>query len=141
MQQQKLPRPLILSEEILQMLSVHYKAYSSMVRPIIEYCSTVWDPHFLSTKANCKMGNVWSISVTSMLELLQWPILSNHRYTSRLYMFYKSVYHLIAVQVATTLAIHPTISSSTLHCAMHACDYYKYSFFSKNNLRLEQFIT
>ena len=88
------------------------KACSSMVHPIIEYCSTVWDPHFFKDinelekvqrqAARWAMSVYnWSSSVTSMLELLQWPTLSNRRYISRLHMFYKSVYHLTAVQLRT----------------------------------------
>ena len=58
-----------------------------MVCPILEYCSTVWDPHLL--KDNNKLEKVqrraarwitsnynWSSSVTSMLELLQWHTLT-----------------------------------------------------------------
>ena len=120
MQQQKPPRPLILSEGIFT--------------------------NALSTKTSCKMGNVWSNSVTFMLELLQWPTLSNCRYKSRLHMFYKSVYHLTAVQLPpyflrtqqSTRQYHPlnfTVPSTN-------CDHYtNTAFFSMNNSRLEQFTT
>ena len=110
--------------------STKAKAYSSMVRPILEYCSTVWDPHFHKDiyelekvqrqAARWAMSDYnWSSSVTSMLELLQWPTLSTRRYTSRLHIFYKSVYHLTAVQLPSYPTIHPTIPSSTFHCAIH----------------------
>jgi len=86
------------------------KAYSSMVHPTLEYCSTVWDPYFLKDineleKVQRRAARWaisaynWSSSVTSMLEVLQWPTLPKRRSISRLHMFYKSVYHLTAVQI------------------------------------------
>ena len=69
-----------------------------MVRPYLEYCSTVWDPHLSKdinefkkeqTKAaRWTMSNYnWSSSVTSMLELLQWHTLTTCRHIPRLHMF------------------------------------------------------
>ena len=69
-----------------------------MVRPVLEYCSTVWDPHLPKdinefkkeqTKAvRWTMSNYnWSSSVTSMLELLPWHTLTTCRHISRLHMF------------------------------------------------------
>ena len=40
----------------------------------------------------------WSSTVTSMLETLHWPNVTEHR---RLHMFYKSIYHLTALQLPT----------------------------------------
>ena len=80
-----------------------------------------------------------SSSVTYMLELLQWPTLSNRRYTSRLHMFYKSVYHLTAVQLAIPPYFLRTQQSTRQYHPLQFivpstnCDYYKYSF-SKSNL-------
>jgi len=85
MQLQKLPRPLILLVCKCSQ-STKAKAYSSMVHPTLEYCSTVWDPHFLKDindfekvqrqAARWAMSDYsWSSSVTSMLEVLQWPTL------------------------------------------------------------------
>jgi len=126
--------------------STKAKAYSSMVRPILEYCSTVWDPHILKDvnelekvqrrSARWVMSDYnWSSSVTSMLNLLQWPTLTNRRLTARLHTFYKSIYHLTAVQLPpyfsqtqrSTRQYHP------LHFIIPStnCDYYKYSFFPR----------
>ena len=90
------------------------KAYSSMVCPILEYGSKVWDSHLLkdinelekvqrrATTTRWTTSNYnWSSSVTSMLELLQWPTLTTciDTYQDYTYSSYKSIYHLTAVQL------------------------------------------
>ena len=74
----------------------------------------------------------WSSSVTSMLKLLQWPTLTNHRYTSRLHILYKSIYHLMAEQLPpyflrTQWSTHPYYPLHFIILSTN-CGYYKYSF-------------
>ena len=106
----------------------------------------MWDPHFYKDinelekvprrAVRWTMSDFsWSSSVTYMLELLQRPTLCNRRYIWILHMFYKSVYHLTAVQLPpyflrnqqSTRQYHP------LHFIVPStnCDYYKYSFFQE----------
>jgi hypothetical protein len=78
-------------------------AYFALVRPHVEYCSTVWDPY---TKKMCnkvemvqrkaarfvlnKLGSAhYKDSVTEMLNNLKWSTLSERRKQSRLLMLYK----------------------------------------------------
>ena len=88
--------------------STKAKAYSSMVHPVLEYCSAVWDPHFHKDiyelekvqrrAARWAISDYnWSSSVTFMLELLQCPTLSNRRYASRLHMFYNNTIFYISL--------------------------------------------
>ena len=79
------------------MKEIAYKAY---VRPILEYASSVWDPH---TDANIvKLEAVQrraarfvlqqyhnSSSPSAMLQELHWPSLQTRRRTARLAMLYK----------------------------------------------------
>ena len=80
-------------------------AYLSIVRPILEYCSPVWDP-YLSTdiqaieKIQRRAARYVSSdygrtsSVTSMLNELRWPSLASRRKFARLSAFYKIIHHL-----------------------------------------------
>ena len=76
------------------------KEYLTFVRPLVEYSSSVWDPH----KTGCvkKIENIQRraarfvlnqyhprASVTSMLEKLKWPSLQKRRQASRVTMLYK----------------------------------------------------
>ena len=96
-------------------------AYKGLVRPILEYCSTVWDPHHI-TKYKYKLEMVlqWAYkynlemvlqraacftlgrfhnrsSPTEMLQQLQWETLVHWRRIARLIMFFKIQHELVAV--------------------------------------------
>ena len=91
-------------------------AYSTMVRPTLEYASTVWDPyhqtHIQSLEgvqrraARFVKGNFYDRSpgcVTSMLRDLEWEPLATRRRNSRLVMMYKINHDLIDIPAATYL--------------------------------------
>ena len=75
-------------------------AYKSLIRPHVEYCSSVWDPHTLSDTqkieriqrqaARYVTGDYRrSSSVSEMLHNLKWTNLSTRRSVNRLTMIYK----------------------------------------------------
>ena len=132
------------------------KAYLALVRPILEYSSTVWDPHLIKNintiekvqrrAARWVMSDYSQSSVTSMLDKLQWSTLHKRRYISRLQMFYKIIYHHLALEVPPYFIStqRPTRYQHTLHYIIPFAntDSYKHSFFPHtirdwNNLPIE----
>ena len=78
------------------------KAYKSLVRPLVEYSSTVWSPYidqninklkiFQRRAARWKLNNFSTYaSVTEMLQSLCWRSLEQRRSDSRLCLFYKII--------------------------------------------------
>ena len=72
-------------------------AYTTYIRPIVEYASPVWDPHTKRNTNNIEMvqricvnGNFdRTSSVTSLLNCLNWPSLEERRHQYRLAVMYR----------------------------------------------------
>lgn len=123
------------------------QAYTTLVRPRLEYACSVWDPH---TQKNSK--DIESIqrraarfvkgcylrepgTVTNLLKDLNWPILQQRRKSSRLTMMFKIVNNLCPITVPeyvhqksrVTRSFHPkrfiNMGSSS--------NTYKFSFFAR----------
>ena len=90
-------------------------AYKTLVRPQLEYASTVWYPQ--TTTAINKVEAVrrraarwatrdyrYTSSVTAMLKDLNWRPLDQRRIDSRLVMMYKVTYDLVAIPASDYLA-------------------------------------
>ena len=94
-------------------------AFTTFVRPTVEYASTSWDPHtqrnvqkveqVQRSAARFVMGNFNRFSsVTSMLKELNWPSLQERRQQSRLIMMYKIFYDLVDIPWSQYLTRLPT---------------------------------
>jgi hypothetical protein len=85
-------------------------AYFGLVRPILEYCGTIWDPHQKKYQKKLEMVQRRAArfvlnrhhntsSVTEMLKELKWELLEHRRNRARLTMFFKVQHALVAVPI------------------------------------------
>jgi hypothetical protein len=121
-------------------------AYKVLVRPQLEYCSSVWSPH-----TNAHITQIESVqrraarwakhdygqtsSFTEMLQSLKWRRLDLRRIDSRLILMYKITHNIIAIPVHD-YPIPLTRQSSHDHSSAYRLinaptDYYKFSFFPR----------
>ena len=119
------------------------RVYLSLVHPILEYASTVWDPYtnkdsdqivrVQRSAARWVCGSYdWRTSVSLLLEALMWPTLKFRRKTARLIGFYKSIYNLIPLKIPSyyNITSRPTRSYHGMHYILHpsSTDSYRFSF-------------
>ena len=118
---------------------IKHLAYTTLVRPILEYASIIWDPH---TKSNTlKLETVQRrsarrimqnynrhASVTTMLQYLDLPTLQQRRRHSKIIMLYR-IRHQLA-NVPTTNYITPATRNTQHYNLPYArTEVYKSSFF------------
>ena len=122
-------------------------AYKPVVRPQLEYASTVWSSHTASDIN--KLESVqrgppsdyrYTSSVTTMLKDLNWRPLDQRRIDSRLVLMYKVTYDLVAIPASDYLFHNTRQSRHNRPLAYRLIptlkDYYKYTFFA-NHYSLE----
>ena len=119
------------------------QCYQTLVRPILEYASPVWDPHTNSNinkleavqrrAARFVTGDYRTTSsTTDMLTRLQWPTLQERRCTAKVIMIYRISYCLVDIPAAAHL--HPSGLSTRGHTLRYLVPYcrtdvYRCSFF------------
>jgi hypothetical protein len=123
--------------------TVKQNAYNSLVRPIVEYVSTVWDPYTQNDSHTLEMvhrrgaryvcnrqGN--RSSVDSKLDTLKWKSLQHRRRDARLHMLYKTYHEDVAISKEERLIPPETcIRYISFQVPSSSSDYRKYSFFPR----------
>ena len=97
--------------------AIRERAYKSLIRPQVEFASTLWDPPRNQNKTSKRLSSLYqqvdmvqrrsaryvcrryhnTSSVKTMLDELAWPTLKSRRQNSRLCMMYKTVHGLVAI--------------------------------------------
>ena len=125
--------------------SVKSTAYKTLVRPQLEYCATIWDPHHqvyinsLEAVQNraarfVKRDFSRDSSVSSMVKDLGWKSLEERRLTARLTLLYKASHQLAAINISkyqntsTTRRMTRQTSALSFNYPKPSKDCYKYSF-------------
>ena len=126
-------------------------AYQSLVRPHLEYCSSVWDPYTKKAKYQIEMvqrrSARWvcnsyrygpnTTGPTEMISLLGWPTLEARRRAARLCLMYKMANNLVLMSYRALLSQYPYVTKNMPPHAFLPMDkmppklYYSTSFFPR----------
>ena len=108
--------------------NVKSAAYKALVRPHLEYCSSVWDPSTKNLKEKVekvqRRSARWVMNKyrygpnttgpSAMIETLGWPLLVERRRVSRLCLLYKMANNLVLMSYSSLL-VHYPYSMKSLH--------------------------
>ena len=123
---------------------VKEQAYKTYVRPILEYASTVWDPHTIELTNQLEMVKRRAArfvtadyrrrhSVTVLLNQLQWQTLLQRRTNSKVTMLYRIHHQLVAIPAGPPYIIYSSTTTGGHHLQLqqHHCriNSYQHSFF------------
>ncbi|KAI8508724.1 hypothetical protein Bbelb_138230 [Branchiostoma belcheri] len=131
--------------------AIRAQAYTSIVRPQLEYASTVWGPHKrLHAQTNKLEDQVEAVqkraarfvtgdyrpttSMTDTLRTLGWPSLHQRRQQARLVLMYKAVNNMVAIPIHNILTKNTNITRGhhsrfiTIPCKTEA---YRASYFPR----------
>ena len=121
------------------------QAYTTLIRPVLEYASTVWDPHQIQLiqqieqvqrqAARFATGNYYSRDpgcVTNMLNKLQWEPLQHRRAKSKVIMLYKIIHQEVEIPIQHLLVTNTRVTRGTqannIRQISTRVDVYKFSF-------------
>ena len=133
--------------------NIKTKAYKALVRPRLEYCASVWDPHTQSAIQKIEMVQRRAAryvlrryhntsSVSDMLEQLQWPTLAQRRCCLRLTMLYKIKNSIVTIDPTPYLKpIRTTTRTNSLSFLPYRCntESFKHAYFPRTIPNLEHF--
>lgn len=119
--------------------SIKETCYKTLVRPLVEYGSVIWDPHTLTNIDTLEMVQRRGArfvcsdyrrtsSVKEMIQDLKWPSLAERRGKAKVTMVYNIVKSLVDIPLHPHLTVNPRhelkyiIPHSRINC-------YQYSFF------------
>ena len=121
--------------------STRETAYTTLVRPHLEYGSPVWDPYHNKQIAELEQVQRRAAryvcqdyrresSVTHMLEQLKWETLQQRRFVARMTIMYQAVHQLVAIPIPTYYI--PSPRGDHQYIPIHVrTDIYKFSFFPR----------
>ncbi len=122
---------------------VKEQAYKTYVRPILEYASTVWDPHTIELTNQLEMVQSRAArfvtadyrrrhSVTLLLNQFQWQTLLQRRTHSKVTMLYRIHHQLVAIPAGPPYIIYSNTTTRGHHLQLqqhHCCiNSYQHSF-------------
>ena len=127
----------------IQNTRVKETAYKGLVRPVTEYCCTVWDPNYKKYKNQLEsvqrraarfVHNRYErqAPVTEMVNNLGWDPLELRRLRARLTMLFKIQQNLVAVPMPSVISVPVRSTPRHPHDFQHmytSTNSYKYSFF------------
>ena len=122
-------------------IAVKTSCYQTYLRPVLEYASVVWLPHYQTDIDRLEMVQRRSArfvlnkkdryaSVTKMMESLGWPSLQSRRTNAKLIMFYKIINDIVDVDIDDNILVPVTCHYTRGHLMQPytRVDAYKYSY-------------